>query len=68
MTQTISHAFDELALSLFREYSEERLNDLRNMFRNDKIKATLEKDFTTANGNLVMQTLVEQVQAERRNR
>jgi hypothetical protein len=68
MTQTIAQAFDQWALGMFRDYSDERLNDLRNQFRNDKIKATLNKQYDTAKGQLVMQKLVEQVQAERRNR
>lgn len=68
MTHTIAQAFDQWALGMFREYSDERLNDLRNQFRNDKIKATLDKQYDAAKGQLVMQKLVEQVQAERRNR
>lgn len=68
MTSTITKAFDEWALEMFREYSDERLNNLRNQFRNDKILATLEKRYTEAQGQLVLQHLVEQVQAERRNR
>jgi hypothetical protein len=68
MTETITNAFDELALSMFRTYSDERLNNLRNQFRNDKIRLTLDKEYTKAQGHLVLQHLVEQVQAERRNR
>jgi uncharacterized membrane protein len=68
MTSTIAKAFDEWALEMFRSYSDERLNNLRNQFRNDKIIATLEKRYPEAQGQKVMQDLVEQVQAERRNR
>lgn len=68
MTSTIAKAFDEWALDIFRSYSDERLNNLRNQFRNDKIVATLENRLTEAQGQKVMQDLVEQVQAERRAR
>ena len=68
MASTIAKAFDEWALEIFREYSDERLNNLRNQFRTDKIVATLEKRYAEAQGQKVMQDLVEQVQAERRNR
>ena len=68
MTQTIAQVFDEWALDSFRTYSDERLNDLRNLFRNDRILALLDNNEKAAEGLLIFQRLVEQVQAERRNR
>lgn len=68
MTQTITTALDEWALDSFRTYSDERLNNLRNLFRNDRILALLDSNEKAAEGLLIFQRLVEQVQAERRNR
>lgn len=68
MTKTISQVFDDWALDSFRTYSDERLNDLRNLFRNDRILALLDSNEKAAQGLLIFQQLVEQVQAERRNR
>ena len=68
MTKTISQVFDEWALDSFRTYSDERLNNLRNLFRNDRILALLDNHKNAGEGLLIFQQLVEQVQAERRDR
>jgi hypothetical protein len=68
MPKTISQVFDEWALDSFRTYSDERLNNLRNLFRNDRILALLDNNKKAGDGLLIFQHLVEQVQAERRNR
>ncbi len=68
MTETITRIIDDWALDSFRTYSDERLNNLRNLFRNDRILALLDSNEKAADGLLIFQRLVEQVQAERRNR
>jgi hypothetical protein len=62
---TVTTAIDQFALAQFRGYDDNRLITLRKMFRLEKYKAALSKDYKTANGNLIFQTLVEQVQTER---
>jgi hypothetical protein len=68
MTEQITRIIDDWALDSFRTYSDERLNDLRNLFRNDRILALLDHNRKAADGLLIFQHLVEQVQAERRDR